>query len=296
MKYTLSFLLIAFSLSLSAKEIPTKSTIKHVTVFQKAAQIERTAQVKIPSGKHQIIISNLSTQINENSIQLRGDKQLSILSIYFQRNYLKDAVPSSKLKAVQDSISYMESKLQDVNDERWLLQEEKDLILKNKVLSQTGNNNTTEELTKRSNFYRYRLREILKSQKSENQKHSKYQNTLRKLRAQQNELGNRRKHVGEIVVEIESKTTQTVNLNLAYNIQNAGWHPLYNLRSNSIEEPLQLDYNAKVYQRSGVDWENVKISLSTSNPQANIQKPTLTPWRLAFVKPLNYNRPDLYKQ
>ena len=296
MKYTLSFLLIAFSLSLSAKEIPTKSTIKHVTVFQKAAQIERTAQVKIPSGKHQIIISNLSTQINENSIQLRGDKQLSILSIYFQRNYLKDAVPSSKLKAVQDSISYMESKLQDVNDERWLLQEEKDLILKNKVLSQTGNNNTTEELTKRANFYRYRLREILKSQKSENQKHSKYQNTLRKLRAQQNELGNRRKHVGEIVVEIESKTTQTVNLNLAYNIQNAGWHPLYNLRSNSIEEPLQLDYNAKVYQRSGVDWENVKISLSTSNPQANIQKPTLTPWRLAFVKPLNYNRPDLYKQ
>ena len=153
MKYTISTLLIAFSIFVSAKEIPTRSTIEHVTIFQKAAQIERTAQVKIPSGKHQIIISNLSTQVNENSIQLRGDKQLSILSIYFQRNYLKDVVPSSKLKAIQDSISFMESKLQDVNDERWLLQEEKDLILKNKVLSPTGNNNTTEELTKRADFF-----------------------------------------------------------------------------------------------------------------------------------------------
>jgi len=296
MKYTISTLLIAFSIFVSAKEIPTRSTIEHVTIFQKAAQIERTAQVKIPSGKHQIIISNLSTQVNENSIQLRGDKQLSILSIYFQRNYLKDVVPSSKLKAIQDSISFMESKLQDVNDERWLLQEEKDLILKNKVLSPTGNNNTTEELTKRADFYRTRLKDILKSQKTENQKHTTYQNILGKLRAQKNQLGSQRKHVGEIVVEVESKTTQTINLNLAYNIQNAGWYPLYNLRSNSIKEPLQLDYNAKVYQHSGVDWENIKISLSTSNPQANIQKPTLTPWRLAFVQPLNYSRNGSFKQ
>lgn len=296
MKFSLSILLVAFTVFVSAKEIPSTSTIKHVTVFQKAAQIERTAQVKIPSGKHQIIISNLSTQINENSIQLRGDKPLSILSIYFQRNYLKDAVPSSKFKAIQDSIKFMESKLQDVNDERWLLQEEKDLILKNKVLSQTGNNNSTEELAKRANFYRTRLKEILKSQKTENRKLSEYQNTLRRLRAQQNELGNQRKYVGEIVVEVESKTTQTVNLNLAYNVRNAGWYPLYNLRSNSIKEPLQLDYNAKVYQNSGVNWENVQISLSTSNPEASIQKPTLTPWRLAFVQPIEYPRPGFNKQ
>ena len=291
MKFTFSIFLLAFTFFISAKEIPSNSTIKHVTVFQKAAQIERTARVQLPSGKHQIIISNLSTQINENSIQLRGDKQLSILSIYFQRNYLKDAVPSSKLKSIQDSILSMESKLQDVNDERWLLQEEKDLILKNKVLSNTGNNNSTEELAKRADFYRSRLREILKAQKTQNIKQKEYQGILRKLRAHQNELGNQRKHVGEIVVEVESNTSQIVNLNLAYNIQNAGWYPLYNLRSNSINEPLKLDYNAKVYQRSGVDWEDVKISLSTSNPQANIQKPTLTPWRLAFVQPVEYPRP-----
>ena len=291
MKITCTLLLSCYSVLLFGNEISPKSSIKHVTVFQKAAQIERNLKATIPSGKHQIIISNLSTQVDQNSIQLSGDKTLSILSIHFQRNFLKNEQPNTKTIFLQDSLTLMRDKLTDVTNQQWLLREEKDLIMKNKTLSQTGTNNTTEELMKRATYYRTRLGEILKDEKKQTKKQQEIQGVVNRLQAQLNQNKNGRgKSVGEIVVEVQSKSNQTVNFNLTYNINNAGWYPIYNLRSKSIKEPLDLEYNAKVYQNSGIDWKNVVISLSTSNPQANIQKPHLTPWRLAFRTANQYNK------
>lgn len=283
MKTLFSVLCTLLITSSYANEISVESKIKHVTVFQRAAQIQRSAQVKVPKGKHQIVLTNLSTRVNQNSIQITGDKDITILSVSFQQNYLKNNEENVATKRIQDSLNLMSEKLIDIKNNQWLLREEKDLLLKNKALSQTGSNNNTEEIIKRANFYRLRLREIVTEETKENKKHNECQAIINKLNAQlrQNRAG-KGKSVGEIVIEVESKLTQTTSMQVSYNVSGAGWYPVYNLKSKSITSPLQLEYNAKVYQLSGVAWKNVNLSLSTANPQHNIQKPNLTPWRLVF--------------
>lgn len=68
---------------------------------------------------------------------------------------------------------------------------------------------------------------------------------------------------------------------------NAGWNASYDLRANDTKSPLQIVYKANVLQQTGVDWNQVKLRLSTSNPTQGGIAPTLTPWLLYFNNPNN---------
>ncbi|WP_415223145.1 DUF4139 domain-containing protein [Psychroserpens sp.] len=47
------------------------------------------------------------------------------------------------------------------------------------------------------------------------------------------------------------------------NVSEAGWFPIYDIKADKINEPLQLSYKAQVYQNTGTDWNDIKLTLST---------------------------------
>jgi hypothetical protein len=62
-------------------------------------------------------------------------------------------------------------------------------------------------------------------------------------------------------------------------VKNAGWFPSYDIRSNSIKEPLQLSYKANIYQNTREEWKNVPVTLSSANPnRSNIAPQLKTYW------------------
>jgi uncharacterized protein (TIGR02231 family) len=63
---------------------------------------------------------------------------------------------------------------------------------------------------------------------------------------------------------------------------NAGWTPLYDIRSEATTGKISLTYKAQVQQNTGLDWNDVKLSISTNNPYANKTKPTLNPWYIDY--------------
>ncbi|MDZ7936439.1 MAG: DUF4139 domain-containing protein [Emticicia sp.] len=67
---------------------------------------------------------------------------------------------------------------------------------------------------------------------------------------------------------------------ISYFIQNAGWTPTYDFRIDKLSEPITIAYKANVYQYSGEDWKDVKLSLSTANPRQNGVAPVLKNWIL----------------
>ena len=50
-----------------------------------------------------------------------------------------------------------------------------------------------------------------------------------------------------------------------------------------ISSPINLQYKANVFQSSGEDWKDVKLFLSTGNPNENGTKPVVSPWYLKYV-------------
>jgi len=52
-----------------------------------------------------------------------------------------------------------------------------------------------------------------------------------------------------------------------------------------ISKPINLQMKANVNQQSGEDWKDVKLFLSTGNPNENGTKPMLSPWYLRYYFP-----------
>jgi hypothetical protein len=77
-------------------------------------------------------------------------------------------------------------------------------------------------------------------------------------------------------LKIEADAAQSLEIVCTYLVTQAGWTPLYDLRSDGLGKPLRLIYKANVRNNSGFDWKAVKLALSTANPLANNDRPILT--------------------
>lgn len=83
------FLFVLFSVVGYSNERKTPSSIKNVIVYLSGAQITREATVTLQPGINEIVFTELSPLINENSIQVSGLKTASILSVTFSTNYME---------------------------------------------------------------------------------------------------------------------------------------------------------------------------------------------------------------
>lgn len=75
-------------------------------------------------------------------------------------------------------------------------------------------------------------------------------------------------------------------LKLSYQVNGAGWKPGYRALLDSSASTVELERLATVSQKTGEDWSNVKLTLSTGQPRLSPQAPEPQPWLLAYRKPM----------
>lgn len=288
MRYLLLFL---FSFSLigiqaAEKETTVKSKIKNVTVFLSGAQIYREADITLNAGNNLLRFEGLGQNIDGNSIQVGGNKDFTIVSVNHSRNYMKDVKISPKLKVIKDSLSDVEFKLELRRRFLSVYQEEKNLLLANKSVggSQTGVD--VEDLIEVADLYRTRLKEIEMKMLDISEEERAFRKTANRLKKQLNQLNARaNRSTTDIVVRIASKVKMNARITLNYVLSDAGWAPIYDIRSKGVSDPVNLVYKGNVWQRTGNDWDNVNITLSTGNPSVSNSAPKVYPWVLSFGNP-----------
>ena len=79
-----------------------------------------------------------------------------------------------------------------------------------------------------------------------------------------------------------SDISQKVDFKVSYITPNASWEPFYDLRAENTSKPIDLIYKALVKQTSGIDWKDIKLSLSSGIPNQNNEITLLTAWYLRF--------------
>ena len=87
---------------------------------------------------------------------------------------------------------------------------------------------------------------------------------------------------GKLIVNVMSNQAGNIPVEVTYLSDRARWIPNYDLRIDKINEPIQMLYKAQVIQNTGVDWKNVKLSLTSGLANANTQAPKLDTWFLDY--------------
>ncbi len=259
------------------------SDIKEVTVYLNGAEINRTFSTSVQSGTNDLKLTNLSPFIDPNSIQVTANnKNITIVSVNHEINYLdrNKLNKSPRVKEINDSIKDLEFKLSIRQSYERVYNEEKSLLLANKNIGGANTGVDIEDLMDAADFYRERLSNIETKLLDIKRNKQEIRESINRLNRQRNLYFNNVKNTGEIIVSLTSSARTNARLEVSYIVNNAGWVPFYDIRSKSLDEPIDFTYKGKVFQKTGNDWDNVKVKLSTGNPSINNTQPTFASWYL----------------
>lgn len=279
-----------------------ESKISKVTVYSQGAQVYRTASYAVNKGVTQVIIEGISPRIDPKSLQVKATGNSIILDTKYNVHYPQPEVTPltglplkirQQITRLEDSILNINYDIQTYQDEIDVLNATKNILKNNGAMRGQGKVNDSIPLLKTAiEYYTEKMMSLNKELQSLNRKRDRLtrerkgmNERLQDLRNYQesNDLDGKPKGpIHRVVITMKTDTYVKGNLKISYLVGNAGWTPIYDLRSEISNNNVNLNYKAQVYQNTGVDWTEVPLTISTNNPYQNKTKPELHPWYVDY--------------
>jgi uncharacterized protein (TIGR02231 family) len=303
MKKLIAFLgcfLIAGSAFSNDKDV-IKSTLNEVTVYSQGAQMKHVASYSIKSGITEVSIEGVSANLDVQSLQVKATGNVVIIDTKYTLFYPQPEINPNQglpvkivkdMAAITDSLETLAFDLKELQDEIGIYQAAQRIIAMNGAVKGIGKVNdsllllkqTVEYYTTKMNEINKKLLALEKKVKEKTKLQQRLQTRYADLENYQNQNYNPKKYepIPRVVVTLSANEAANGKINFSYLVGTAGWTPLYDIRSDSQTGKISLTYKAQVYQSSGIDWDNVKLNISTNNPFVNKTKPELNAWYIDY--------------
>jgi hypothetical protein len=276
-------LFISTNLLAQVKQQTVVSKIEKVTLYTNGAQVSRKANCTVVAGKTELLFSGISPDIDKQSIQVKGDGKFTILSVTHQINYLNEQTRRQEITKIDQQNYALLQKMTVERNLQAILVKEEQMLDKNQAIGSSNNGVKTVDLKEAVDFQRARLTDIYTKRLEIEANLQRLDSTIKKNNLQLKALLQPKNyHTSEILVTVQSTSQAAASFDVKYFIQKAGWYATYDVNVKDISHPIDLGFKANVYQNSGEDWKDVKLTISNGNPKENGVAPTLQPWYLRF--------------
>ena len=293
MKNILTTVMFSFVVTANAqKPVFTQAQIQSARVYNNAAELKHKASTQISSGTSEIVITNVANYLNENTVQIGVPKHVTVMSVQFTNAYVEEYdnnKDSPLVKPVKEEIKKKETELKTLQNQLTAERKSVELLDKNQSMS-NAQNFSVAELTKLLEFYKTKRSELSNSiNKLELQETAlKEELTALKGKLTFNETTSEKTSQGKLIVNVMSNEAGNIPLEISYLTNQATWQPSYEMRIDKINAPINMLYKAQVQQNTGIDWKNVKLSLTSGPANQNTFAPVLNPWFLDYYTPVAY--------
>jgi hypothetical protein len=287
MKYIFLTLLVCLQAAAQKNEVNVSSTIEKATVFFQGVQLEHTGSFEVKSGKQTVVLEKLTDFIDPNSVQVKAQGDVTILSVKTRKNFEDVRISEAQMEALNANKRKLELKDIALRDEYHILELDKQLLLKNRDLKGQQEGLKVAELKEAYAFMHQKLTEINVRESAIYEELEQLNKDINKI--EQEIFSQRSKPVinyTEIVVELDAKAPTKGTFYFSYISPNASWTPYYDMRSDGIGAQVKLEAKALVNQTTGIPWKDIDLVLSTNDPYDNSTEPQITPWYLSY-----YNYP-----
>jgi uncharacterized protein (TIGR02231 family) len=278
-----------------------KSTLNEATVYSQGAQLHHKASYSIKAGITEISIEGISAYIDPKSLQVKATGNVVIIDSKYTLFYpqpevkVNEGIPAKIVKEMAqltDSLELLGFDLKEIQDEIAIYKAAQNIISMNGAVRGSGKVNDSINLLKQTvEYYTNKMNEInkkllaLEKKKKEKEKvQQRLQVRYENLQNYQNQTYDAKKYapIPRVVITLSASEAAAGKISFSYLVSQAGWVPLYDIRSDSQTGKISLTYKAQVFQNSGIDWDNIKLNISTNNPYANKTKPELNPWYIDY--------------
>ncbi|MEQ4302237.1 DUF4139 domain-containing protein [Plantactinospora sp. B6F1] len=267
-----------------------------VTVFPDRARVTRRADLQLPAGEHRIRIGPLPLGLHRDSLRVSGHGPASVLGV--------DVLTEVQPRTSDRTAAELEQRRRELTGELAELADA-DAV-------ETGREEFLTRLAQRAGgtyaralaggeatpadvlgFTDSVAEQTAASQARRRELGRRRDETQDRLAAVERELaalpGKRQpdRLAADVVVRSDPADAEQpgdgsgsaeVRLELSYVVPGAGWTSSYDLRL--VDENLTLTWFGLVSQRTGEDWPECELQLSTARPTTGTALPELTPWYL----------------
>ncbi|KAH7725732.1 Conserved hypothetical protein CHP02231 [Aphelenchoides avenae] len=229
--------------------------LKNIVVFRDRAEIKRTLNAELRKGVNQLNIRLKSLRNRKDELEKERNVLLDRKNIYTSRQKTLDLMleKAADTLAENDNVEIAKAQM----DNLFNLHYDRSLAVQSE------------------------LREL-------SNKLTELQRKLDEVQADTNKLRRSQEQRRSLRVQLEASNATKAQLELTYHVKNAFWIPYYDVRVNKGENApnasLSLTYFGGIKQRSGEDWNDAKIMLSTAQPAESITPPKLGTLRASIKK------------
>jgi TonB-dependent SusC/RagA subfamily outer membrane receptor len=260
--------------------------LKTAIIYRSGAELTHDTKALLQQGNNELTIDGISNQVDINSIQVKVPNAVTIVGIEFQNYYLKPNIASPRVKAMTDSIEKLQQDITKLQTNIAIATDLLQVLKSNRDIKGTQNGLSVAELIKLMDYYKAKSLEIQTDLTQQNATLKKVQEQVQRLNNQvQEEEQKNAKSTGRLVLQLNTALAGNYNFTVSYITPNAYWTPFYDINVADINSPMKLVYKAKIFQTTGLDWKQVKLSLSTATPSQWGNAPVLQSWFLAYVNP-----------
>ncbi|MES2431109.1 MAG: DUF4139 domain-containing protein [Bacteroidota bacterium] len=278
--------------------VRTDAKLTTATVYYGyGAELTHETKVNVNGNVKQIVINQLSTSIDVNSLQISVPENVALLSQKYSVFYPTSGVPiKSSNQKLQDSLTIMYTALRKNSS---LMQIEEQTLDKTgklieAVMSNNGNKTvSSDEALKLINAYTTKIEKARTNIFNLKERETAINLTIADIQKRINEGSpapvKTIKHYGQLILQVICKNSGEIPISLSYFTNNAGWTPLYDVRVTSKTNEIKLVYKASVTQTTGINWKQAKLTLSTGSPSLSTVAPLLSAWYLQLYVPQLYS-------
>ena len=264
-----------------------RSTLDEVILFFHGAELTHSAKALLTKGENEILIDGLSPVIDRNSLKIKATGGVVISAYEFSVDYLSDGNTSPAVRKLTDSIEFYSKKLQQTEVDAEINKQLIDLLQKGTAKNVSGSENgmSFDELVKTMDYFKTKSIELVSVSNENKEKKAKYEAAIKRLKAQLNDeavKNNRTAGVLKLVLSAPIAVNSRFTVN--YFTASAGWTPYYDILVESTEQPIKIISKAKVRQVTGIEWNRVKLTLSTASPGNGKTAPLFSTWFLDFQR------------
>jgi uncharacterized protein (TIGR02231 family) len=280
---------VAPSLSTQAQET-LQSAVAEVTVFSGGgALVMRRAEA--PRGRGAFVVPGLPWSADPESVRVRA-QGAAVVGVEVKERHLP-SVPSERIEELRGRLKGVMREQQALADEGSVLQSigkhlERLLQLEAQQHNEEVQSGRPDVAAWQANlsFLRDELQRNRTDQRELGWRAEDLERTRRDLEAQLGRFESGTVDQREVHVQLEGGEGAAA-LEVEYRVGDAGWRPAYDLRTAADARSVDVAYRGEVWQRTGEDWTDCSIALSTARPHVGAQGPDPEVVWLSLREPRN---------
>ncbi|MDP2357849.1 MAG: mucoidy inhibitor MuiA family protein [Beijerinckiaceae bacterium] len=282
--------LIAGSPALAA-QIEANSRISNVIVYPDSARVARVLEVELPEGATSVLLRGLPLNLDPASLRVEGEGSTPF-SIGSAQTRVAPTDPkvlpesaANRLRDLKARADAIKTRIDALEGRRGMVQKFADAGPDK--LGAFGGGLDIAKWTEAFEAVGRELAKVGEDIRLANVERTQVQDEIRALEAS-NRSPSGAQPARDVIIDLEAAAASKALITITYQVRGAYWRPAYDVKlttDKGAKAQMELVRRALVRQRTGEDWTDAEIAVSTSRPGRGVKAPEVYTERLAFFDP-----------